>query len=940
MRRKVILLIGILFIGFVFQSKATVDAVDQESNDYYLIHYNGEEQEILVSEDVVLKLTGWTDESKTSADAEVHYTESLKNITMNVTDKVSKVETISYRLVASNTYKVEILKNSEKDNQTTDTEKLNTDETNQLVQSQSEAPIPSINYNSFVGGIGWQEVVSNGQTSGIAGSNLKAIKVSLDQAPYTGDVIYSTYDQSQGWANLLTDDQVSETTEETNEIEAIKIDLSGEIANYYDVYYRVLTKDFGWLGWTKNGMKAGSENYLNFIEAIEVVLVAEGGVAPGSTDRSFVSGPSIVYSSHVQSYGWMDEMKDGQMSGTKGESKRLEAININLQDSPYSGGLVYSTHVKDYGWLNEVTNGEMAGTLGESKRMEAIKINLTGEMANHYDIYYRVHAQNFGWLGWAQNGMKAGTEGLSKRIEAIEVVLVEKDGPAPGSMVQPYVTTPSAVYSSHVQSYGWMSEVIDGQMSGTKGQSKRLEAVKISLKDGQYAGDIVYSTHVQGYGWLNEVQNGDVSGTNGESKRMEAIKIELRGEIANHYDVYYRVHAQNFGWLGWARNGAKAGTAGLSKRLEAIEVILIKKGKAAPGSMNLPYISSPSIVYSSHVQSYGWMDEMKNGQMSGTKGESKRLEAIKINLQDGLYSGGLVYSTHVQGYGWLNEVKPGEVSGTNGESKRMEAIKIALTGDIANYYDVYYRVHAQNFGWMGWARNGMKAGTQGLSKRIEAVEIKLVSKGKGDHVSQLEAFKRAPTVFLDPGHGGRDPGAVAGGYNEKDLNLPVSKKVKSLLVARGYTVHMSRENDTYLSLYERAEMANELELDIFVSIHANSTGTASTSVHGVESFYYRVNPDHPPKINHTMHDDPDRMTKSVVLTNLVHDSMLRNTGAYNRRLDGQAFAVLRETVVPATLIEMGYINNSSDRQKLITNSYQDKLAKSIADGIDDYFEIY
>jgi len=73
----------------------------------------------------------------------------------------------------------------------------------------------------------------------------------------------------------------------------------------------------------------------------------------------------------------------------------------------------------------------MAGTSGEGKRLEAICITLTGEMAEHYDIYYRVHAQTFGWLSWASNGAPAGTAGLGRRLEGIQIVLVPKGGAAP-----------------------------------------------------------------------------------------------------------------------------------------------------------------------------------------------------------------------------------------------------------------------------------------------------------------------------------------------------------------------------------------------------------------------------------------------------------------------------------------------------------------------------
>ncbi|MRH41202.1 hypothetical protein GH741_00760 [Aquibacillus halophilus] len=751
MNRKIILLTGMLLIGSFFLTIITiVDA--QENGEYYLIHYNGEEQQIVINEKVTLILTDWTDETKISVNAnlfDTNLSDQMNNITLNVSDNVNELihneeESTYYRLVVSETYKVEKIKS---------TEAINQEESSN--DGDSEEPSitnPSIVYSTHVQSYGWMDSVEDGEMAGTRGESkrLEAINIDLQSGPYTGGLVYSTHVKDYGWLNEVSNGEMSGTLGESKRMEAIKIDLTGEIENYYDVYYRVHTQNFGWLGWTKNGMRAGTEGLSKRIEALEIILVTKDGPAPGSTDQPFVAIPSIVYSSHVQSYGWMDKVKNGQISGTKGESKRLEAIRINLEDGQYAGELIYSTHVQGYGWLNDVTNGEVSGTLGESKQMEAIKINLTGEMANHYDVYYRVHSQNYGWLGWARNGMKAGTEGLSKRIEALEIVLVKKGRSAPGSMDQSFVANPSIVYSSHVQSYGWMDEVKNGEMTGTKGESKRLEAININLQDGQYTGGLVYSTHVQDYGWLDDVTNGKVTGTLGESKRMEAIKINLTGEIAKHYDVYYRVHSQNYGWLGWARNGMEAGTEGLSKRIEALEITLVEKGKAAPGSMNQPFVGNTSIVYSSHVQSYGWMDEMKNGQMSGTNGESKRLEAIKISLRQGKYSGGLVYSTHVQDFGWLNEVTEDNISGKTGLNKRMEAIRINLTGEVANHYDVYYRVHSQNYGWLGWAKNGMNAGTEGLSKRIEAIEIKLVSKEEARLFSETKAaFKRRANLKID-----------------------------------------------------------------------------------------------------------------------------------------------------------------------------------------------
>ena len=294
----------------------------------------------------------------------------------------------------------------------------------------------------------------------------------------------------------------------------------------------------------------------------------------------------INYETHVQTYGWQGEKSEGQISGTSGESKRLEGIRMHLTDTGVAGGVTYRTHVQTYGWQNWKSDGEVSGTSGQSKRLEAIQIKLTGEMAEKYDIYYRVHAQTYGWLGWSKNGEAAGTEGLSKRLEAIQIRLEEKGHPVDGSTANSFVsvyTTGNVRYRAHVQSYGWQGYVSDGKLSGTSGQSKRLEGINISLSP-NIDGGITYRTHVQTYGWQKFVSNGTMAGTSGQSKRLEAIEIKLTGNAEKVYDVYYRVHCQHFGWLGWAKNGESAGTEGLSKRLEAIQIQLVKKGGSAPGS--------------------------------------------------------------------------------------------------------------------------------------------------------------------------------------------------------------------------------------------------------------------------------------------------------------------------------------------------------------------
>ena len=358
--------------------------------------------------------------------------------------------------------------------------------------------------------------------------------------------------------------------------------------------------------------------------------------------------------------------------------------------------------------------------------------------------------------------------------------------PAPTPTPEPVVIPDVTIrYTTHVQTFGWQGDennaskwFVNGKMAGTSGKAKRLEGIKIRVYGNDNLG-IQYTTHCQSYGWLPWSANGEMNGTEGEAKRLEAIKIQLTGADKDKYDVYYRVHAQSYGWLGWAKNGAPSGTAGYAKRLEGIQIVVVKKGAAAPGvnyaGVNAAsgvhqaksYIakagSSPvvgnqatsntnpsvageanvNVAYRTHVQTFGWQGWKYNGQMSGTSGQAKRLEGINIKLTNKPYSGSIVYTTHVQTYGWQgNENNPntwrrdGDMSGTSGEAKRLEAIRIALTGEMAEHYDVYYRVHAQSFGWLGWAKNGEAAGTAGLAKRLEGIQIVLVPKnGKAPTMS-------------------------------------------------------------------------------------------------------------------------------------------------------------------------------------------------------------
>ena len=193
-------------------------------------------------------------------------------------------------------------------------------------------------------------------------------------------------------------------------------------------------------------------------------------------------------------------------------------------------------------------------------------------------------------------------------------------------------------------------------------------------------------------------------------------------------------------------------------------------------------------------------------------------------------------------------------------------------------------------------------------------------------------------VFLDPGHGGRDPGAVYNGLREKDLNMSIYRKLRSELEKLGYTVLTSRDSDVYVDyVTERSEMVNKTDADVFISIHFNATGVPGANRSGVETYIYEPDPDITPRINKVAHDDPTRLSESKRLADNIHNSVVSVAGANDRGVRGSNYAVLRETVKPAVLLELGYID-SPEYKKISDDKYQNKLVEGIVTGLRNFYK--
>ncbi|MDJ0845441.1 MAG: N-acetylmuramoyl-L-alanine amidase [Crocosphaera sp.] len=171
-------------------------------------------------------------------------------------------------------------------------------------------------------------------------------------------------------------------------------------------------------------------------------------------------------------------------------------------------------------------------------------------------------------------------------------------------------------------------------------------------------------------------------------------------------------------------------------------------------------------------------------------------------------------------------------------------------------------------------------------------------------------------VVIDPGHGGKDPGAVGlGGLREVDVILPISLEVSQILQQQGVQVIMTRQADYFVSLQGRTRLANDRRADLFVSIHANAVGGGRSNVNGMETFY----------------------TGNRELAQAIHRSILRNvTVANDRGVKRSRFYVLRTSRMPAALVEVGFVTGSIDNARLRNPAYRSQMARAIALGILDY----
>ena len=192
--------------------------------------------------------------------------------------------------------------------------------------------------------------------------------------------------------------------------------------------------------------------------------------------------------------------------------------------------------------------------------------------------------------------------------------------------------------------------------------------------------------------------------------------------------------------------------------------------------------------------------------------------------------------------------------------------------------------------------------------------------------SSLPLFGRV--IYIDPGHGGLDPGALYGGIKEKDINLKISKKLEDRLTKMGAIVYLTRNGDYDLSairtsnrkrsdLSRRVNIINKSKCDLFLSIHLNAEDT--NTWRGAQVFY----------------DDVNKMNKKLADT--IQHQLKRDLNTTRKVKKVERLYLQRRTKVPGILIEVGFLSNANDRYLLKTDNYQQKVVNSIAKGLLLYF---
>ena len=188
-------------------------------------------------------------------------------------------------------------------------------------------------------------------------------------------------------------------------------------------------------------------------------------------------------------------------------------------------------------------------------------------------------------------------------------------------------------------------------------------------------------------------------------------------------------------------------------------------------------------------------------------------------------------------------------------------------------------------------------------------------------LNQSGAAVKGRIIVLDPGHGGKDPGAVRSSAKEKEIVLKVANLVKKKLEEDGAIVKMTRAGDTYPSLTDRVQYAKDQNGEIFISLHANAA--TKNTAKGTETYY---------SVTSNANEKED-----LALATAINNQIVKNAKMYNRGVKRADYVVIKGQVMPAVLVELGFLTNDEDYAKLTSDEYIEIYGQSIYNGIVEYY---
>lgn len=430
---------------------------------------------------------------------------------------------------------------------------------------------------------------------------IEAINVSLNNTSgTTGSLRYSVYVQGEGWQEYKTEGNDAGIINKALKIEAIKMELTGDLASSYFVEYSVVYEKGGSAqGFVSDGAVAGTIGESKKIESIKIRIVP---VSQGT--------PAVNYRVHSESSGWGTKWaKDGVVAGAAGKGKQIDSIELTLTGC--KGDISYCSKVQDKGWESDwSSNGNTSGTL--DKRIEAIKIKLLGDIAGTHNVYYRVCVQSVGWLGWANNGEETGVVDLSYKLEALQVVIVKKSDPAPGNVGKIQSIGKLTVITSKTPilpgaglfemgqnakvSYavktadGWSKIVSDGKELAVSGEITGI-AVGVKLPGNNRELDLWVDMPDFGNGKSDSTDSYDADcllKIIDARKRIENLEISLYDwtySYGDQYSIFYRVRTSKLGWMAWAGSGNRSGTDEIGNTISAIQIVVLPAGQTPEANL-------------------------------------------------------------------------------------------------------------------------------------------------------------------------------------------------------------------------------------------------------------------------------------------------------------------------------------------------------------------